>query len=204
VYYRNIGPILDEVSDHAERVAGIMIANGANNDKGVAPGASLHASSVDSDTINPGYQHTLLAMQHVATQNSGDVRAINLSYGKAAPAGAALDGNSLLTLGLDWSARVHDTLYVVAGNQQGSGGPIPSDEYNGLTVAFTKKVGGVFRQVDDVNDFSLDAAGDRRSIDLVAPGRDIITTQVGGGYNVHPDPGTSFAAPHVTAAVALL
>ena len=201
VYLRDGAAVVDQnLRDHPLEVAGIMISKNATY-RGVAPGASLHASAIETFGTDPGYQHSPLAMQHVATRNGGDVRAINVSFGKALVAGAKTDGSSLFTQGLDWSARIHDALYVVAGNEGGNA-PVPTDEYNGMTVGYTKKVNGVFRRVDDGNSFDEDADGDRRSIDLVAPGDGVTTTAAGGGFV--SGSGTSFAAPHVTGTVALL
>ena len=115
-------------------------------------------------------QFSAVSAQHIATRNGGDVRAINMSFGNPLATGKILDGNSLLTQFVDWSAREHDTLYVVAGNEDAGGIPIPTDNFNGMTVAFSEKNGGVYRQVDSANNFAEDADGDRTSIDIVAPG----------------------------------
>jgi len=152
--------------------------------------------------IDPGYQHALISCQHVLLQNNGSVVAINLSWGKQVAVGANLDGNSLLTQGVDWSSRVHDALYVVSGNEGSGGIPVPTDEYNGVTVAFSKKVGGSYLQVDSGNFLGEDAHGPRRSIDLVAPGADVTMPALGGTFAAAS--GTSFAAPHVTGTVGLL
>jgi hypothetical protein len=71
-----------------------------------------------------------------------------------------------------------------------------------MVVAYSSKVGGVYRQVGPQNEFSEDAFGDRTSISLIAPGDNVTSTFHGNGTTVGV--GTSFAAPHVVGTVALL
>jgi hypothetical protein len=160
-------------SGHAEEVAGVMISTHGTH-KSVAREAALYSAATGNDAM--------LAIQHVATRNNGDIRAINHSWGMS---DGPLDGTSHLTLGVDWSASEHDTLHVVSGNQGSGGYPLPTDNFNGVDVAYTqtdKK--GVFRKVNPGNLFSEDAVGDRRSIDLVAPGTNIVTTALNGAFTV--------------------
>ncbi len=201
---------------HAVMVATVMVSQDKRL-RGVAPDARLYASAIGS-LRNAGQPEECLAAQHVAQQNSGDVRAINFSFGEPLRRdprpNATLDGNALLTRCVDWSARVHNTLYTIAGNQGRGGIPIPTDNYNGINVAASVRRNGRFEKLDFSN---LSAApegigrttiqreinvGGRRSIDLVAPGSGIEV------YNLEGEPlpvwGTSFAAPHATATVALL
>ena len=182
------------VSNHAQTVAGVMISMDSTL-TGVSPSASLYSSA-----FGFGAENMLVSMQKVAQQNA---RAINLSFGRALKQGAKLDGSSLETLGLDWSAGKFDTLYVVAGNEGSGGFPLPTDEFNGLTVAYTKKASdGIFKELDADNYLLEDAEGARRSVDIVAPGRNIKMPALGAGDITNS--GTSFAAPHVTGTVALL
>lgn len=204
------------VDNHAAMVAAVMVSQ----DKkfpGVAPGAKLYSAAVG--TLKRGGQpEECLTSQHVALQNGGDVRAINFSFGESLQRDprkdATLDGNALLTQCIDWSARVHDVLYVVAGNQGKGGIPIPTDQYNGITTAYTAKREGQFNKVDFANLSALPQGtgrrlikreinvGQRRAINLVAPGSKITLYDL-KGEEVEVS-GTSFAAPHITATVALL
>ncbi|MGL4884647.1 MAG: S8 family serine peptidase, partial [Waterburya sp.] len=188
VFYRNLPPKSDKnVDDHASMVAQVMIAQ----DKylqGIAPEAKLYASAVGS--LNEGGQpQECLASQHIAQQNSGDVRAINFSFGESLERDerkeARLDGKALLTSCIDWSAQKHDVLYVIAGNQGTGGIPIPTDNFNGITTAYTTRRKGQFKKVDFANLSDLPEGigrsfikkeinfGERRAISLLAPGGQI-------------------------------
>ncbi|NWF61457.1 MAG: S8 family serine peptidase [Fischerella sp.] len=216
VFLRN-GPAKSNsgVDPHAYNVAGVMVST----DKafpGISPGARLYSSAVGSTKM--GQPEECLSAQHIALQNSGDIRAINFSFGEPLnrdprPA-AVLDGNALLTQCIDWSSRVHNVLYAVAGNQGKGGIPIPTDNFNGVNVAFSSRRGGIFNKVDVSNLVATTEAmslrlagkeinlGPRRTISLVAPGSNIPLLNPDGKLNKVT--GTSFAAPHVTATVALL
>lgn len=204
------------IDPHAQNVASIMIS-GSKTLVGIAPGARLYSTAVGSVKY-AGQPEECLSAQSTANQNSGDVRAINFSFGETLERDprpeARLDGHSLLTRCLDWSSRVHDVLYVIAGNQGKGGIPIPTDNYNGMNIAFSSRQDGIFRKVDVTN---LSAAGGgvkgglrgremnlgtRQSISLVAPGNRVFA--LNPDARVKEVTGTSFAAPHVTATVALL
>ena len=206
------------VDGHANNVASVMISQDKML-KGVAPNAFLYSAAVGELSEFSGQPDECIASQHVALQNSGDVRAINFSFGE--PLGrddrrteAALDGNALLTQCIDWSSREHEALYVIAGNQGSGGIPIPTDNYNGINVAYSRQVDGQFVQVDRANLSSEPRRtsyynpatekniGFRRSINLVAPGSQIEMFEPDGSRT--RSSGTSFAAPHVVATIALL
>ncbi len=217
VFFRNSPPRQNaNVDIHAQNVASVMI----NSDKafvGVAPGARLYSSAVGLLKRN-GQPEECLSAQHIASQNGGDVRAINFSFGESLEEdprpGAMLDGNALLTQCIDWSSRVHDTLYVVAGNQGRGGISIPTDNFNGMNIAFSSRLKGIFAKVDLANlgDAASGMAsrilglennvGDRRAISLIAPGSNVPIVNPDG--KLTRGSGTSFAAPHVTATVALI
>jgi len=217
VFFRDRPAVSEEnLDNHAIQVAGVMIGEDKKL-RGVAPKANLYSSAVGSFAIG-GQAQECLASQHVALQNSGDLRAINFSFGESLERDerdeAKLDGKALLTECIDWSARVHDTLYVIAGNQGRGGIPIPTDHFNGITTAYSTKRQGKFSKVDFANLSSFPVgigrstiareinSGDRRAVSLVAPGSQIELYDQNG--KVEAISGTSFAAPHITASVALL
>ena len=207
------------VDEHAGRVASIMISRDKRQ-TGVAPNASLYSAAIGSN-ISGGQAQECVAAQMVASQNGGDVRAINFSFGESLRrdprSKPVLDGNALLTQCVDWSTRVHNVLYAISGNQGRGGFPIPTDSFNGMTIANSMPIrGSVYNKVDF---FSLgseptmvigrDAAeernvGPRRSVTMVAPGRGLATFKPDGSIAPPDTGGTSFSAPHVTATVALL
>lgn len=217
VFYRDQLSSADKnVDEHASMVAQVMIGQDKLL-KGVAPQANLYASAVGS--LNEGGQpQECLTSQHIAQQNNGDVRAINFSFGESLTRDerndAQLDGRSLLTSCIDWSAKQHNVLYVVAGNQGKGGIPIPTDNFNGVTTAYTTKRQGEFNKVDFANLSDLPVgigrsvvkkeinSGNRRAVSLLAPGGQISVYNQKG--NIEKVSGTSFAAPHITGVLALL
>jgi hypothetical protein len=204
------------VDPHAYNVSGVMVSQ----DKafpGVAPNARLYSSAVGS-TKKIGQPEECLSAQHIALQNGGDVRSINFSFGEPLERDprpeAILDGNALLTLCIDWSSRVHDVVYSIAGNQGKGGIPIPTDNFNAINVAFSSEREGIFNKVHVSNLASINQGienrlagkefnvGGRSAISLVAPGTNIPLLNPDGKIN--KSTGTSFAAPQITATVALL
>lgn len=203
---------------HAHGVASVMVGQDKTV-RGVAPEARLYAGALGSRQFRGGQPEECLTATHIAQQNGGDVRAINLSFGESLRLDRrsvpVLDGNALLTQCIDWLAQEYNSLFVVAGNQGKGGIPIPTDQFNGLTVAYSRpEADGIYRKVDFAN-LGDEMAGlehrfigvernlnDRNSIGLIAPGRQLNTLLFNGDNRSLS--GTSFAAPQVTAAVALL
>ncbi len=210
---------------HATEVAGVMIArNRAATPavrQSVAPGSSLHVGAFGNYSQanaagSPSNTRTgvVLATQAVILQQPDGVRQVNHSYGgRYVPA----DGNSVSAAGLDYLSRRYDSLQVIAGDEQqrpaGQQQPTPgtpSDLFNGINVGMLRQVGGVYNRGDDGNIPFLPAApGGRMLTHLMAPGVAVDmptanTANTAGNAYTATDNGTSYAAPHVTAAAALL
>ena len=217
IYYQNKAVKANSnLDNHAAMVAAVMISKDKKL-RGVAPNAKLYASAVGA-LKGSGQPQECLTSQHIAQQNGGDLRAINFSFGESLEQDHhkdyKLDGSSLLTQCIDWSSRVHDTLYVIAGNQGQGGIPIPTDHYNGITTAYTTKQKGVYTKIDFPNLSALPVGigrslikkeinfGKRRAINLVAPGGKVSIYDLSG--IIQKVSGTSFAAPHITGSIALL
>ncbi|WP_442484443.1 S8 family serine peptidase [Aeoliella sp. SH292] len=193
---------------HATNVAQVMIGKivdgNFGNYIGVAPNAELH--TIGAGTNSP--DTSALAMNRLATLSGGTVRAINLSYFGPEPSfGEALDGTTHWTEFVDWSAKQHDVLYVVAwGNDANLNERPPTDNFNGITVAASSQMvvglNNVYTKFADINNEFGDAVGPRTSIDILAPGEEITLLEFGGAVGVRN--GTSYAAPHVTGTTALL
>ncbi|MBJ7901644.1 MAG: S8 family serine peptidase [Cyanobacteria bacterium RI_101] len=206
---RNIEP-------HALQVASVL-AGSSKTFRGTAPQARLYSAAFGR--LKERFQENqCLALQQIAGQNGGDVRAINLSFGE--PLGRdrrrvpRLDGEGLLSQCLDWLSGTGQTLMVVAGNQGKGGIPLPGDHYNGLAVAFTRPYQGEYSRLDFANLARLPQgpgrrlvrreinSGGRQSVSLVAPGFQIRVPDLKGQSKRVT--GSSFAAPQVTGVVGLL
>ena len=130
LFFRNqLAKANAHVDNHAAMVAAIMVSRDKRL-RGIAPDARLFSTAIGTFKKS-GQKQECLSSQYLAERNGGDIRAINFSFGESLDRDSRekpiLDGNALLTKCIDWSARVHDVLYIVAGNQGKGGIPIPTE-----------------------------------------------------------------------------
>jgi hypothetical protein len=191
-----------DVAQHATEVAGVMIADGPAN-KGVVPAASLYSAAYRTGGNGAGaFEDALLAMQQVSVATASGIAFTNMSWTKFPRAGeGGLNGNSVLSRGLDYLAAQQGNLFIIAPGNDGDTKQVPADAYNGLVVGGTTTVGAVYRKVDTPATLG---AGGRRLVDVIAPGDPVRVPRpaAGGSVAYAADGGSSLAAPHATGVAA--
>ena len=171
---------------HGTAVAGVVAAQGGNGidgaslGGGAASGGGCRVLSIAVGDLSP--QGAVIDDAIVyAVQSGAQVINLSLSIGSSPAIDAALT----------WARDVHDVLIVGASGNNASLVLYPSDHPSVFAVASSDRH-------DLVSSFS--APG--KEVRLAAPGEEILTTMLGGGTTTVS--GTSFAAPQVAAAAALM
>jgi serine protease AprX len=204
---------------HGTFVSGVIAGSGAASDgaiKGVAPGVKLVALKVAGADGSSDVIRVISAIQWIVNHAKADnIRVVNLSLGtdstqswRVDPLDAAVEGA--------WRAGLVVT--VAAGNSGSAGISKPGDDPYVVTVGATDDGTTVGTGDDTVASFSSTgptAAGIAKP-DLVAPGAHVVSTRsIGSTVDTSfPDSrvapiyfrgsGTSFSAPQVAGAAALL
>ena len=191
----------DPIDDqgHGTHVAGITAANGEI--KGVAPDATLYAVKV-LDENGRGYASDVIAGIEWALNPDGDVTTddqvdiMNLSLGSL---GNPLDEErEVFAL-----AEAAGTQMVVAAGNDGGNGELLRGPISAMAKIESSLAVGAVDDNNEIAIFSSWGPGDDVvKPDVMAPGVEINSTQMGGGYVQLS--GTSMATPHVAGAAALL
>jgi len=184
-------PMDDE--GHGTHVAGIIAAK--DNDfgvVGVAPEAELYALKV-LDATGIGYVSDVIFAIQWATDPNGNGYAedrldiINMSFG-------ADVGNIFLRWACNLAFRDGLLLVAAAGNEEAVGYP----------AAYSRVIAVSATDYNYMNDKDILAnfSSVGPEVELAAPGVNINSTLLGGGYITHD--GTSMASPHVAGTAALI
>jgi serine protease AprX len=209
---------------HGTHMAGIIVGNerprllDSDRFQGIAPGARLTSLKVASTQGAVDVSQVVAAIDWVVTHRNDDprnpIRVLNLSYGTDGVQDYRLDP---LTHAVEnaWRAGI---VVVVSGGNSGRTAPElnnPAYDPYVLAVGASDTRGTVDATDDVVPDFSSRGSASRR-VDLVAPGRSILSLRDPGSYldEAHPSArvgdtyfkgsGSSQAAAVVSGAVALL
>lgn len=167
---------------HGTAIAGIIAANMGNGlgIAGVAPNATIMPLRV-LDANGVGTYADVAAAIIYATDHGAQV--INLSLGGAFP-------STMLQNAVSYALN-RSVIIIAAGGNTGSDNAVYPAAFAGVI--------GVGSVDSDLSRSSFSNYGE--SIDVLAPGRDIVTTTRDGGYALFT--GTSMAAPHVAGIAAL-
>jgi len=215
--FTNVSFIAGQPTDgngHGTHVAGIAAAiDNLVGVVGVAPGARLWAIKV-MDNTGAGTTGTVIQGIDFVTQNAGQIEVANLSFG-------GIGYSSALRLAISNSVAKGVVFVVAAGNdsrdvygpdglQNTADDSIPAAYPEVMTVSALYDLDGVPSSDDRLASFSNYSrnvvAGNPvtspgAAIDLAAPGVNIASTYLNGGYATMS--GTSMAAPHAAGAAAL-
>ena len=204
---------------HGTFVAGTIAGSGAASGgaiKGVAPGANLVSLKVAGADGKTDPVRVIFAIEWaIAHAKADNIRVLNLSLGGESTqkwAKDALDG----AVQDAWRAGL--VVVVAAGNNGTAGIPHPADDPFVVTVGAADDATTVTRDDDTVASFSSTGptADGIAKPDLVAPGAHLVSTRSPGSTVdvAHPQSrvldgyfrgsGTSFAAPQVAGAAALV
>lgn len=189
---------LDDDDGHGTAVAGVIA--GRKNGQ-LAHGVAFEADilAIRADALGSCTGGCAFAESDVATATdyavTNNARVINYSLGGGSSIGTRL--KSALA-----AAANAGTILVLAAGNNGSDGPIfPAAAADDGAIRGSAIAVGSVDADGRISTFS-NRAGDAADVFMVAPGERIVTARAGGGGTVVS--GTSFAAPHVSGAAALL
>jgi len=191
-----VTPDNDPIDDngHGTHVAGIIAANG--DLRGVAPDAKLIALKVcDSSGTTCFVSDVTKAIEWcIFNQTKYDINTITMSFGGGAFSDIcdAESGFESLVSAINSAVSSGISLFASSGNSGSTTSIVaPACISNVISVSATDKN-------DNIASFS-----DRNNLlDLMAPGSNIVSTNLGGGSASKS--GTSMATPHATASAVLL
>jgi subtilisin family serine protease len=188
-----------DTDGHGTEVAGVIGANpfdfNGNHYSGVAPDSHLLALRVTHGEDGAADETIKEALDWVITnRKTYNIKVINISLGS----GSYDTAHTNSTLSADFAelARLDVLVVAASGNSNdgvfgSSGIAYPAADPNVFSV-------GAVNSSDRISDFAQRSS----NLDLLAPGEDVPTTSVSGGFSSVD--GTSFASPYAAGAAALV
>ena len=195
---------------HGTYVANVIASQGNVGPRGVAPGAKIVAIRVAEATGNVTWTSQVLSAVDWILANRPDVRVVNMSFALGALNSRSCDADQPAVADAVRRLRARGIVVVSAtGNDRSSGSIRPPACVSGViavgavydaNVASVSSLGCIDNpaSVDRVACFSNASS----QLDLLAPGAVINGVRVDGATVTSS--GTSYAAPHVAGAAALL
>ncbi|MFX0135667.1 MAG: S8 family serine peptidase [Candidatus Hodarchaeota archaeon] len=198
----------DDTLGHGTYVAGI-IANNDSISHGVAPNVSLLIVKVFDSTGTGPSSNLMKGVEWALTKAVKRPDIINFSGGTAT---TSHDGMSTLTIFVDAITSKYNVLWInAAGNkglQPGHVIELPADAYNSIAVGELRDSGG--RDINRTDDVLMGSSSygptldGRIKPDIVAIGYNVNSCNDETGKFRNDLTGTSFSAPHVCGAAALI
>jgi len=176
---------------HGTHVAGIVAANGSI--KGVAPGAKIVAIRVFGDD-DVAYDDDIIAAIDWCINNATkfNISVISMSLGGGLYDNYCDESETAFASAIN-NAIAHNISVIVA----------TGNDYNYTHIASPACIKNATAvAASDKNDAVASYSNRNNLTDLIAPGTSINSTSLNGGYVIYS--GTSMAAPHVSAAFAIL
>jgi len=187
----------DDGNSHGTHVAGITAAiDNGSGVVGVAPGARLWAVKVLENNGNGSGSQIIAGVDYV-TQHANEIEVANMSL-------TGTGSFQSLDDAIAGAVNAGVVFTLAAGNNSSNVSRyFPAGQPDSITVSaledFDGKPGGL--SSDSRDDTFAGFSNYGSGVDIMAPGRNILSTVPGGGLGTKS--GTSMAAPHVAGAVAL-
>jgi subtilisin family serine protease len=199
----NVGPGAEDFSGHGTNVTGIITSNGTIAPIGVAPAANVLALQVIHPATGTGFfSDWAAAIDHVVSVAASHPHlvAINMSLQSSilftgCPCDDQNPANLLVAAAIQAAAQSQIVTVVSAGN-----GSSCSNMSSPACVTGAFAVAGV--RITGAPDKLLATTNVSPCLDVAAPGAQILSTGLNGGTVVMG--GSSQAAPHVSAVLALM